>query len=137
MSQSLRDARKGLDDLAAVGLAQRRMHPQYVAKILNQVAAEDAVFTCDVGTPVVWAARYLNMNGRRRLLGSFIHGSMANALPQAIGAQAISQQADDHVCRGTADSAMLIGDILTLRQLKLPVKVVVFNNSALGFVELR
>src|SRR5258708_19700021 len=64
------------------------MHPQYVAKIVDEVAADDAIFTCDVGTPTIWAARYLTMNGKRRLLGSFNHGSMANALPQAIGVQA-------------------------------------------------
>jgi pyruvate dehydrogenase (quinone) len=67
---------------------QKPIHPQYVTRVLDQLAAEDAIFMCDVGTPVIWAARYLTMNGRRRLLGSFNHGSMANALPQAIGAQA-------------------------------------------------
>ena len=82
-----RDARKGLDDLATGKRGQHPIHPQYLAKILDQVAADDAIFTVDVGTPVIWAARYLTMNGRRRLLGSFNHGSMANALPQAIGAQ--------------------------------------------------
>ena len=80
-------ARKGLDDLAVGEPGRTPIHPQYVAKVLNELAAEDAVFTCDVGTPTIWAARYLHMNGKRRLLGSFTHGSMANALPQAIGAQ--------------------------------------------------
>jgi pyruvate dehydrogenase (quinone) len=83
------EARKGLDDLATGESGRKPIHPQYVAKILNEVAAEDAVFTCDVGTPTIWAARYLHMNGKRRLLGSFTHGSMANALPQAIGAQVL------------------------------------------------
>ena len=82
-----REARKGLDDLATGKPGQRPIHPQYLAKILNEVASDDAIFTVDVGTPVIWAARYLTMNGRRRLLSSFNHGSMANALPQAIGAQ--------------------------------------------------
>jgi pyruvate dehydrogenase (quinone) len=100
-----------------------------VARILNEKAREDAVFTCDVGTPTIWwAARYLTMNGRRRLLGSFNHGSIANALPQAIGAQS--------ALSGDGGLAMLLGDLLTLRQLNLPVKVVVFKNKALGFVEL-
>jgi len=81
-------ARKGLDDLATGVPGKKPIHPQYVAKVVDQVAVEDAVFTCDVGTPTIWAARYLTMNGKRRLLGSFSHGSMANALPQAIGAQA-------------------------------------------------
>jgi pyruvate dehydrogenase (quinone) len=83
-----KDARKSLDDLAVGEPGRTPIHPQYVAKVLDELAAEDAVFTCDVGTPTVWAARYLHMNGKRRLLGSFSHGSMANALPQAIGVQA-------------------------------------------------
>jgi pyruvate dehydrogenase (quinone) len=82
------EARKGLDDLATGEPGQKPIHPQYVVKILDELAAEDAVFSCDVGTPTIWAARYLRMNGKRRLLGSFTHGSMANALPQAVGAQA-------------------------------------------------
>jgi pyruvate dehydrogenase (quinone) len=94
------------------------------------------VFTCDVGTPTVWAARYLHMNGRRRLLGSFIHGSMANALPQAIGAQAAFPDRQIISLSGDGGLAMLLGDVLTLKQLRLPVKLVVFNNSSLGFVEL-
>lgn len=83
----MRRPARGLDDLATGESGQRPVHPQYVAKILDEAAAEDALFTCDVGTPTIWAARYLHMNGKRRLLGSFTHGSMANALPQAIGAQ--------------------------------------------------
>ncbi len=94
------------------------------------------MFTCDVGTPTVWAARYLKMNGKRRLLGSFIHGSMANALPQAIGVQATYPDSQVISLSGDGGLSMLLGDLLTLRQLKLPVKLVVFNNSALGFVEL-
>jgi pyruvate dehydrogenase (quinone) len=131
-----KDARKGLDDLAVGEPGQSPMHPQYVARILDQLAAEDAVFTCDVGTPTVWAARYLTMNGKRRLLGSFTHGSMANALPQAIGVQASHPQRQVITLSGDGGLAMLLGDLLTLRQLKLPVKLVVFNNHALGFVEL-
>src|SRR5271165_3346503 len=79
-------ARKELDGLAVGEPGRTPIHPQYVAKVLDKLAAEDAVFTCDVGTPTIWAARYLRMNGKRGLLGSFTHGSMANALPQAIGA---------------------------------------------------
>jgi len=131
-----REARKGLDDLATGRPGQRPIHPQYVAKILNEVAAEDAIFTVDVGTPVIWAARYLTMNGRRRLLSSFNHGSMANALPQAIGAQIAFRRRQVITMSGDGGFSMLMGDILSLRQLNLPVKVVVFNNSSLGFVEL-
>jgi pyruvate dehydrogenase (quinone) len=131
-----KDARKELDDLAVDEPGQSPMHPQYVARVLDELAAEDAVFTCDVGTPTVWAARYLTMNGKRRLLGSFNHGSMANALPQAIGVQASHPQRQVITLSGDGGLAMLLGDLLTLRQLKLPVKLVVFNNHALGFVEL-
>jgi pyruvate dehydrogenase (quinone) len=131
-----KDARKSLDDLAVGEPGRTPIHPQYVAKVLNELAAEDAVFTCDVGTPTVWSARYLRMNGKRRLLGSFNHGSMANALPQAIGVQASHPERQVITLSGDGGLAMLLGDLLTLRQLKLPVKLVVFNNSALGFVEL-
>src|SRR5258708_36631868 len=80
-------ARKELDDLATGRAGHKPIHPQYLTRMLSAAAAEDAIFTCDVGTPSIWAARYLKMNGKRRLLGSFNHGSMANAMPQAIGAQ--------------------------------------------------
>jgi pyruvate dehydrogenase (quinone) len=131
-----RKARRGLDDLAAGVPGKKPIHPQYVAKVVDQLAADDAVFACDVGTPTIWAARYLTMNGKRRLLGSFNHGSMANALPQAIGAQAAFPQRQVITFSGDGGLAMLMGDILSLKQLNLPVKIVVFNNSSLAFVEL-
>jgi pyruvate dehydrogenase (quinone) len=131
-----KNARRGLDDLAVGEPGRTPIHPQYVAKIVDEVASENAIFTCDVGTPTVWAARYLHMNGTRRLLGSLIHGSMANALPQAIGAQAANPGRQVISLSGDGGLAMLLGDVLTLRQLNLPVKLVVFNNSSLGFVEL-
>jgi pyruvate dehydrogenase (quinone) len=104
--------------------------------MVDEMAAPDAIFSCDVGTPTVWAARYLRMNGRRRLLGSFNHGSMANALPQAIGAQSSHRGRQVISLSGDGGLAMLLGDLLTLRQLDLPVKVIVFRNDALAFVEL-
>jgi pyruvate dehydrogenase (quinone) len=128
--------RKGLDELAVGEPGKTPIHPQYVAKVLDELASENAIFTCDVGTPTVWASRYLHMNGKRRLLGSFIHGSMANALPQAIGAQAAMPERQVISLSGDGGLAMLLGDLLTLRQLNLPVKVIVFNNGALSFVEL-
>jgi pyruvate dehydrogenase (quinone) len=131
-----REARKGLDDLATGKPGQLPIHPQYVARVIDELAAEDAVFTADVGTPVIWAVRYLTMNGRRRLLGSFNHGSMANALPQAIGAQISHPGRQVVTLSGDGGVSMLMGDLLSLRQLNLPVKVVVFNNGSLGFVEL-
>jgi pyruvate dehydrogenase (quinone) len=131
-----RKARKGLDDLATGNSNKRPIHPQYVASVLNQLAAEDAVFSCDVGTPTIWAARYLTMNGKRRLLGSFNHGSMANALPQAIGVQASHPGRQVISMSGDGGFSMLMGDVLTLKQHELPVKVIVFKNDALAFVEL-
>jgi pyruvate dehydrogenase (quinone) len=129
-------ARQALDDLAVGTPGRRPIHPQQVAKAISDRAAADAVFTCDVGLPTVWAARYLAMNGKRRLLGSFWHGSMANAMAQGIGAQASFPDRQVISLSGDGGFAMLMGDLLTLTQQRLPVKVVVFNNGSLGFVEL-
>jgi pyruvate dehydrogenase (quinone) len=131
-----RKTRKGLDDLATGEAGQKPIHPQYVASILNELASTDAIFSCDVGTPTVWAARYLRMNGKRRLLGSFTHGSMANALPQAIGAQVSHPGRQVVSLSGDGGLAMLLGDLLSLRQLQLPVKIIVFRNDSLAFVGL-
>ncbi len=129
-------ARQGLDELAMVDAGSTVIHPQHVARVLDQLAAEDAIFTCDVGTPTIWAARYLTMNGKRRILGSFTHGSMANALPQAIGAQVSHPGRQVISMSGDGGFAMLMGDLLTLRQHDLPVKLIVFKNDSLAFVEL-
>jgi len=131
-----RKARKTLDDLATEGNKPRGSHPQFVARQISELASEDAIFTCDVGTPTIWAARYLKMNGKRRLLGSFSHGSMANALPQAIGAQLVAPDRQVVSMSGDGGLAMLLGDLLTLHQLNLPVKIIVFRNDSLDFVEL-
>jgi pyruvate dehydrogenase (quinone) len=131
-----RDARRSLDELAVDRPAAGPVHPQYLAKMIDVSATDDAIFTCDVGTPTVWAARYLTMNGRRRLIGSFTHGSMASALPQAIGAQLANPGRQVVSLSGDGGLAMLMGELLTLRQHGLPVKVVVFNNAALAFVQL-
>jgi pyruvate dehydrogenase (quinone) len=104
--------------------------------VIDQLASQDAIFTFDVGTPVIWAARYLRMNGKRRLVGSLTHGSMANALPQAIGAQVSHPGRQVISMSGDGGLAMLMGELLTLRQHDLPVKLVVFKNDALSFVEL-
>ena len=130
-----KEARKGLDELAT-GRPGGSLHPQHVARVVNELAAADAVFTCDVGLPTVWAARYLAMNGRRRLVGSFWHGSMANAMSQAIGAQAACPGRQVVSLSGDGGFTMLMGDLLSLKQLGLPVKIVVFNNGTLGFIEL-
>lgn len=131
-----REARQQLDDLATGDSGRRPIHPQYLARLLSEQAAEDAIFTFDVGTPTIWAARYLRMNGQRRLIGSLAHGSMANALPQAIGAQSAFPGRQVVSLSGDGGFAMLMGDFLTLVQQGLPVKVVIFNNSVLGFVAL-
>ena len=131
-----RKARQGLDELATDGGGRTPIHPQYLARVLDELAAKDAIFSCDVGTPTIWAARYLTMNGKRRLLGSFTHGSMANALPQAIGAQVSHPGRQVISLSGDGGLAMLLGDLLTLRQLQVPVKLIVFKNDSLAFVEL-
>jgi pyruvate dehydrogenase (quinone) len=136
MTAHYKRARSRLDKLADDRRNQSPLHPQYVAATIDRLAAADAIFTADVGTPCIWAARYLHMNGTRRLIGSFNHGSMANALPQAIGAQASQPGRQVISLSGDGGLAMLLGELLTLRQQHLPVKVVVFNNGSLGFVEL-
>jgi pyruvate dehydrogenase (quinone) len=129
-------SREGLDELATGTAGSGVIHPQHVARIVSDLASDGAIFACDVGTPTVWAARYLEMNGRRRLIGSFNHGSMANALPQAIGAQAAYPGRQIVSLSGDGGLAMLMGELLTVRQLGLPVKIIVFNNGTLGFVEM-
>jgi len=129
-------ARAGLDELARGTPGNKPIHPQYLARLLSEQAADDAVFTADVGTPTIWAARYLKMNGRRRLVGSWVHGSMANAMAHAIGVQASQPGRQVVSMSGDGGFAMLMGDLITLTQMKLPVKVVIFNNGVLGFVAL-
>ncbi|MGV2879188.1 ubiquinone-dependent pyruvate dehydrogenase [Pantoea vagans] len=129
------EARKSLDELAQPNDKQP-IHPQYLAQQISHYASDDAIFTCDVGTPTVWAARYLKMNGKRRLLGSFNHGSMANAMPQALGAQSIDRNRQVVALCGDGGFSMLMGDFISLAQLKMPVKLVIFNNSVLGFVAM-
>ena len=136
MTAHYRRARARLDKLARDRRNDSPLHPQFVAATIDRLAAPDAVFTADVGTPCIWAARYLRMNGSRRLIGSFVHGSMAGALPLAIGAQASYPGRQVVALCGDGGLAMLLGELITLRQQHLPVKIVVFNNGALSFVEL-
>ena len=136
MTGHYRRARARLDHLARPGGDGAPLHPQFTAATIDRLAADDAVFTADVGTPCIWAARYLHMNGDRRLIGSFSHGSMANALPHAIGAQTAQPGRQVIALSGDGGLAMLLGELITLRQQRLPVKVVVFSNGALSFVEL-
>jgi pyruvate dehydrogenase (quinone) len=129
-------ARKELDDLATPAASGQPIHPQYLTRMVDTVANDDAIFTADVGTPTLWAARYLTMNGKRQLHGSFNHGSMANAMPQALGAQGANPTRQVVSLSGDGGLSMLLGDLLTARQLALPIKVVVYNNSLLGFVSM-
>ena len=129
-------AREDLDALAESSANSKIIHPQYLMRLVSELAADDAVFTCDVGTPIIWTARYLKVNGRRRIIGSFNHGSMANGMLQAIGAQAAYPQRQVISMSGDGGFSMMMGDFITLTQMGLPVKVVVLNNGTLGFVEM-
>ncbi|OYO14669.1 pyruvate oxidase [Enemella evansiae] len=132
------------DDLMnkAVGAYTRKVekikpiHPEYAASVLDKVAAKDAVFTADTGMCNVWSARYINPLGSRKILGSFLHGSMANALPQAIGAQFAEPDRQVISMSGDGGLSMLLGEMLTVAMYQLPLNVVLFNNSTLGMVKL-
>jgi pyruvate dehydrogenase (quinone) len=112
------------------------IHPEYLAAVIDELADDDAVFTAGTGMCCTWTARYITPNGRRRLLGSFVHGSMANALPMAVGAQVAHPGRQVISLSGDGGLAMLLGELLTVKTHHLPVKVVVFNNSSLGMVRL-
>jgi pyruvate dehydrogenase (quinone) len=129
-------ARKDLDALAESAPNSDVIHPQYVMRLVSELAADDAVFTCDVGTPIIWTARYLKVNGKRRIVGSFNHGSMANAMMHAIGAQTAYPNRQVISMSGDGGFTMMMGDFITLIQMGLPVKVIVLNNGTLGFVEM-
>ncbi|KQB84010.1 pyruvate dehydrogenase [Corynebacterium lowii] len=112
------------------------IHPEYAASLIDELAAEDAIFTVDTGMCNVWAARYLTPNGKRVDMGSYRHGTMANALPQAIGAQAADRNRQVCTFSGDGGLSMLMGELITVKQHDLPVKMFVFNNSSLGMVKL-
>src|SRR3984957_10562868 len=134
--EDYKTARRDLDALAESGPNSNIIHPQYVTRLVSELAADDAIFTCDVGTPIIWTARYLKVNGKRRIVGSFNHGSMANAMLQAIGAQTAFPNRQVISMSGDGGFSMMMGDFITLTQMGLPVKVVVLNNGTLGFVEM-
>ncbi len=112
------------------------IHPEYVATILDELAADDTIFTVDTGMSCVWGARYLNATGKRKMLGSFNHGSMANAMPHAIGAALSNPGRPVIALCGDGGLSMLLGDLATITQYNLPIKIVVFNNRSLGMVKL-
>jgi len=112
------------------------IHPEFVASVINELAAKDAIFTVDTGMCCVWAARYIEGTGERKMLGSFNHGSMANAMPQAIGAALACPGKQVIAFCGDGGLSMLMGDLMTIVQYKLPIKIIVFNNRTLGMVKL-
>ena len=114
----------------------RPIHPEYAAHLLNETAAKDAIFTADTGMCNVWTARYIDPLGTRRLIGSLLHGSMANALPMALGAQVAYPGRQVVSVSGDGGLSMLLGELITATMYDLPIKVVVFNNSTLGMVKL-
>ncbi|MBW8683603.1 ubiquinone-dependent pyruvate dehydrogenase [Chitinophaga rhizophila] len=130
------DSRKSLESHALGKADAAPIHPEYLSHMINELADKDAIYTADVGEPTVWAARYLKMKKGQRLLGSFNHGSMASAMPQAIGAQLAYPGRQVISLSGDGGFSMLMGDILTIVQYNLPVKIVIFNNSSLGFVAM-
>jgi pyruvate dehydrogenase (quinone) len=112
------------------------IHPEYVASVINELAHKDAIFTVDTGMCCVWAARYIAGTGERKMLGSFNHGSMANAMPQAIGAAFACPDKQVIAFCGDGGLSMMMGDLMTIVQYNLPVKIVLFNNRSLGMVKL-
>ena len=132
----LHEARKKLDVYVKHVNSQIPLHPEYFTAALNRLATDDAVFTVDTGLNCVWAARYIQAKRDRRIIGSFNHGSMANALPQAIGAQFLYPDRQVIAMCGDGGFSMLMGDLLTIASYDLPVKIIVYNNGSLGFVSL-
>ncbi|MCC8409667.1 thiamine pyrophosphate-dependent enzyme [Mucilaginibacter sp. UR6-1] len=113
-----------------------KIHPEYVSHCIDELADDDTIFTVDTGMSCVWGARYINATGKRKMLGSFNHGSMANAMPQAIGASLAFPGRQVVAFCGDGGLSMLLGDLATITQYKLPVKIIVFNNRSLGMVKL-
>ena len=112
------------------------IHPEAVADHLNRLASDNAIFTCDTGMCNVWSARYIRANGKRDIIGSLIHGSMANAMPQAIGAALACPDREVVAMCGDGGISMLLGDLATIKQYNLPIRIIVFNNRSLGMVKL-
>lgn len=136
MLDHYKKTRSKLDDLARPSRGSRAIHPQYLTRVLDEKASDDAVFIPDVGSPVVYASRYINTTQDRRVIGSFAHGSMANALTMSLGAQVVSRDRQVIALAGDGGLGMMLGELLTVREHNLPVKIVVYNNSSLNFIEL-
>ena len=130
------DLTRSVDTYSTHVSTRAPIHPEHLAAVIDKVAAPDAVFTADTGMCCTWTARYITPNGQRRLLGSWVHGSMANALPMAVGAQLSHPGRQVASLSGDGGLGMLLGELLTVKTHQLPVKIVVFNNSSLGMVRL-
>jgi pyruvate dehydrogenase (quinone) len=130
------EVKKNMQTYVDDGGEKDRIHPELVAATLNELAADNAIFTVDTGMSCVWGARYIHATGKRELIGSFNHGSMANAMPQAIGAALTCPDRQVIALCGDGGISMLLGDLATIAQYKLPVKIIVFNNRSLGMVKL-
>ena len=128
--------KRNLRSAAEVKGKDEKIHPEYVISLIDELASKDAVFTVDTGMTCVWGARYLQATGKRKMLGSFNHGSMANAMPQAIGAALAYPGRQAVALCGDGGLSMMLGDLATIVQYKLPVKLIVFNNRSLGMVKL-
>lgn len=128
--------KKDLETYAEDKGEENRIHPEFVMSEIDKLAADDAIFTVDTGMTCVWGARYLQATGKRHMLGSFNHGSMANALPQAIGASLACPGRQVIALCGDGGLSMTLGDLQTVIQYKLPIKIIVFNNRSLGMVKL-
>jgi len=130
------EVKKQMQSYVDDGGEANKIHPEMVAGILDELATDDAIFTVDTGMSCVWGARYINATGKREMLGSFNHGSMANAMPMAIGAALACPDRQVIAMCGDGGISMLLGDLATIAQYKLPVKIIVFNNRSLGMVKL-
>jgi len=139
LNDQLKLYRKVKDNMNSIALkngSEKNIAPEYVAMLIDKIAKDDAIFTVDTGMCCVWGARYLTATGKREMLGSFNHGSMANAMPMAIGAAFARPTQQVVALCGDGGLSMLLGDLATIVQYKLPVKLIVFNNRALGMVKL-
>ncbi|AMR31630.1 pyruvate dehydrogenase [Mucilaginibacter sp. PAMC 26640] len=120
----------------ADGGKKEKIHPEFIASLIDELATDDAIFTVDTGMSCVWGSRYISATGKRKMIGSFNHGSMANAMPQAIGAALACPGRQVIALCGDGGLSMLLGDLATITQYNLPVKIIVFNNRSLGMVKL-
>ncbi|MBP7847328.1 MAG: ubiquinone-dependent pyruvate dehydrogenase [Burkholderiales bacterium] len=129
-------SRQSFDKLATFSVGDTTIHPQYLAKMIDNLANDDTIFSVGTGTPIAWAARYLTMNSKRRITGSFNNGSIGTSLSQAIGAQSAYPERQVIAMCGDGGLAMFLGEFITVENFNLPIKIIIFNNHSYGFVQL-